>query len=186
MVVAFAAWVTAVPALAQSNVPKTPPPVISPTLPMTAPAPAPSPVPAPQVVLPPTAPAPAIAVPAVQPAAQAPKAAPAAKPIAQPPANAATSPPAAPTPAVSKTKTTAVSGKSCTRLPLSDIQFGRENTIKVAREKLEEYAQKVAKEKGWKNGYTRSNETATCEDYLWLPIGGQEYKCLVAATFCSK
>ena len=76
--------------------------------------------------------------------------------------------------------------RECTRLPLSDIQFGRENTITVARGKLEEYAQKVAKEKGWKNGYTRSAETATCEDYLWLPIGGQEYKCLVTATFCRK
>ena len=76
-------------------------------------------------------------------------------------------------------------GRNCTRLPLSDIQFGREYTIKVAREKLEEYAQKVAKQKGWK-GFTRSAETATCEDYLWLPVGGQEYKCLVTATFCQK
>ncbi len=104
--------------------------------------------------------------------------------------------PPAPPPAASKTsaanasKPAAVAksapiGKACTRLPLSDIQFGRENTIKVAREKLEAYAQKVAKEKGWK-GYTRSAETATCEDYLWLPLGGQEYKCLVTATFCAK
>lgn len=76
--------------------------------------------------------------------------------------------------------------RACMRLPLSDIQFGREHTIKVAREKLEEYAQKEAAKRGWKNGYTRSAETATCEDYLWLPIGGQEYKCLVTATFCQK
>ncbi|HRK20139.1 MAG TPA: hypothetical protein PK970_14385, partial [Hyphomicrobiaceae bacterium] len=67
-----------------------------------------------------------------------------------------------------------------------DIQFGREYTIQVAREKLEDYARKEAARRGWKNGYTRSNETATCEDYLWLPIGGQEYKCLVTATFCQK
>ncbi len=76
--------------------------------------------------------------------------------------------------------------RECTRLPLSDIQFGREYTIKVARDKLEDYAKKVAKDKGWKNGYTRSAETASCEDYLWLPVGGQEYKCLVTATFCRK
>ncbi|MEQ1647763.1 MAG: hypothetical protein ABL898_04175 [Hyphomicrobiaceae bacterium] len=76
--------------------------------------------------------------------------------------------------------------RECTRLPLSDIQFGREYTIKIAREKLEDYAKKVAKDKGWKNGYTRSAEAATCEDYLWLPVGGQEYKCLVTATFCRK
>lgn len=76
--------------------------------------------------------------------------------------------------------------RACMRLPLSDIQFGREYTIQVAREKLEDYARKEATRRGWKNGYTRSNETATCEDYLWLPIGGQEYKCLVTATFCQK
>ena len=80
----------------------------------------------------------------------------------------------------------AAPGAACTRLPLSDIQFGRDNTIKVARGKLEEYAQKEAKRRGWTNGYTRSAETATCEDYLYLPLMGQEYKCLVTATFCKK
>ncbi len=197
------------PVLAQTVMPKSAPnipaPSIVPTLPMTAPAaptltpiqaaPAPS---APQVVLPPMSPPPAVAVPA--PAAPAPAAAqlptPAPRAVQTPPAAApavfpaaaaktAASPTPAPT-ATAKAKTAAPHGKSCTRLPLSDIQFGRENTIKVARDKLEDYAQKVAKEKGWKNGYTRSNETATCEDYLWLPIGGQEYKCLVTATFCAE
>lgn len=112
-----------------------------------------------------------------------------ATPTVQPNATAAT----AGTPVLAASTPYAVAGaakkpiaRECTRLPLSDIQFGREYTIKVAREKLEDYAQKVAKDKGWKNGYTRSAEAASCEDYLWLPVGGQEYKCLVTATFCRK
>ena len=93
---------------------------------------------------------------------------------------------AAPAPAAPAAAAPAAKASSCTRLPLSDIQFGRENTIKVARGKLEEYAQKEAKRRGWAGGYTRSAETATCEDYLFLPGLGQEYKCLVTATFCRK
>ena len=88
-------------------------------------------------------------------------------------------------PAAAKGAAAAAKGRECTRLPLSDIQFGREYTIKVAREKLEDYAQQETRRRGWK-GYTRSAETASCEDYLYLPIGGQEYKCLVTATFCRK
>lgn len=120
---------------------------------------------------------------AVTPAAKAAAPVEAAKSAPAPTVAAAATP--APSSAAAPAKKPAV-GRECTRLPLSDIQFGRENTITVARGKLEEYAQKVAKERGWKNGYTRANETATCEDYLWLPVGGQEYKCLVTATFCRK
>ena len=73
----------------------------------------------------------------------------------------------------------------CTRLPLSDIQIGREATIAAAREKLDDYAAKVAKQRGW-GATKKSAETVSCEDYLYLPILGQEYKCLVTATFCAK
>jgi hypothetical protein len=155
------------------------PPVAALPLPAAAVAPAPAlkaAAPAvPPVIASPTVPA----VKAIAPAPAAKAAAPVAKAAAVPPAATAVAPTA------KSAAKSAPAGKSCTRLPLSDIQFGRENTISVARGKLEEYAQKVAKEKGWK-GYTRSAETATCEDYLWLPIGGQEYKCLVTATYCSK
>jgi hypothetical protein len=184
---------TSAAALAQSTVPKTtdqiPPPAVLPTLPMTAPAvvvqsPA-APVAAPAAATP-TVPSvvPSPIVPAVKAAAPTPSA----KSIPPPAGKATAAPPTADAKAAPAAKTAAKSataGKACTRLPLSDIQFGRENTIKVAREKLEDYAKKVAQEKGWK-GYTRSAETATCEDYLWLPLGGQEYKCLVTATYCSK
>ena len=114
-----------------------------------------------------TAPADA-AAPAAQ--AQAPEAA-----LATPPA---TPPAAAPKPAAPKSR-------ECTRLPLSDIQAGKEKTIEVARLRLGEYAEKVAKQKGWKS-WDKSLETVTCEEYLWVPILGQEYKCLIAATFCKK
>lgn len=100
-----------------------------------------------------------------------------------PPNAASTATPSGPVPAAARSRS---APRACMRLPLSDIQFGREYTIQVAREKLEDYARKEAARRGWKNGFTRSNETATCEDYLWLPIGGQEYKCLVTATFCQK
>lgn len=71
----------------------------------------------------------------------------------------------------------------CTRLPLSDIQLGREETIASARLRLDEYAAVVAKKRGWK-GTKKSDETVQCENYLYLPLLGQEYKCLVTATFC--
>jgi hypothetical protein len=73
----------------------------------------------------------------------------------------------------------------CTRLPLSDIQVGREATIAAAREKLGDYAAKVAKQRGW-GAVKKSAETVSCEDYLYLPVIGQEYKCLVTATFCAQ
>jgi hypothetical protein len=78
----------------------------------------------------------------------------------------------------------AVPGQSrCTRLPLSDIKLGREETIASARFRLDEYAAAVAKKRGWR-GTKKSDETVSCADYLYLPLLGQEYKCLVTATFC--
>ncbi len=75
--------------------------------------------------------------------------------------------------------------RECTRLPLSDIQFGREKTIEVARLRLDEYIARVGKERKWKS-WDKSLETVSCEDYLFVPLMGQEYKCLVTATFCKK
>jgi hypothetical protein len=80
---------------------------------------------------------------------------------------------------------TASASKACTRLPLSDIQFGREQTIATARIRLDEYATEVARRRGWP-GFVKSAEVVSCEDYLFIPLLGQEYKCLVTATFCSK
>ena len=193
---------TSAAALAQSTVPKStdqiPPPAVLPTLPLTAPVTAPAAVAVP--VAPVVAPAAAVPAPpvaasplpaaAVVPAPALKAVAPAVPPVVASPTvpavkAVAPAPAAKAAPAAKSAVKSVPAGRSCTRLPLSDIQFGRENTIKVAREKLEDYAKKVAQEKGWK-GYTRSAETATCEDYLWLPIGGQEYKCLVTATYCSK
>ena len=76
-------------------------------------------------------------------------------------------------------------GRACTRLPLSDIQVGKEKTIEVARLRLDEYIAKVGKQRGWKT-WDKSQETVSCEDYLNVPFLGQEYKCLVTATFCRK
>ncbi len=81
--------------------------------------------------------------------------------------------------------TGAAKGRECTRLPLSDIQVGKEKTIEVARLRLDEYVAKVGKQKGW-NTWDKSQETIACEDYLFVPLLGQEYKCLVTATFCKK
>ena len=75
--------------------------------------------------------------------------------------------------------------RPCTRLPLSDIQFGKDKTIEVARLRLDEYIARVGKERGWKS-WDKSQETIACEDYLYLPFLGQEYKCFVTATFCKK
>jgi hypothetical protein len=76
-------------------------------------------------------------------------------------------------------------GKQCFRMTLSDIQVGREETIRSARQKLtDEYAPFAAKErklKGKLSGPT--NEAVRCEDYLWLPLIGQEYKCFLTATY---
>lgn len=79
----------------------------------------------------------------------------------------------------------AAKGRECTRLPLSDIQVGKEKTIEVARLRLDEYIAKVGKQKGWK-AWDKSLEAVSCEDYLFVPLLGQEYKCMVTATFCKK
>jgi len=97
------------------------------------------------------------------------------------PASVATTPPAVAAPPA---KIVAKS-RECTRLPLSDIQVGREKTIEVARLRLDEYIAKVAKEKKWKS-WDKSLETVACDEYLFVPLLGQEYKCLVTATFCKK
>jgi hypothetical protein len=106
-------------------------------------------------------------------------AAPAAASVAQPATQ-----PAAPPAAAAATKP-AAKARECTRLPLSDIQFGKEKTIEVARLRLDEYAATVGKQRGWKS-WDKSLETTSCEDYLFVPLIGQEYKCLVTATFCKK
>lgn len=76
----------------------------------------------------------------------------------------------------------------CTRLPLSDVAFGREAATNAAREKLAEYAVEVAKKRGWdvSRGLSKSNETVNCKLYLNLGPFGTEYRCLVTATFCTK
>lgn len=76
-------------------------------------------------------------------------------------------------------------GRECTRLPLSDIQVGKEKTIEVARLRLGEYMAKVGAKRGWKS-WDKSQETVTCDEYLFVPFLGQEYKCMVTATFCRK
>jgi hypothetical protein len=75
----------------------------------------------------------------------------------------------------------------CMRLPLSDIAFGEEATIKQAEMRLQEYAAKEQKKRGWRSGsLVKSNQTAKCDVYLVLPFAGTEYKCLVTATFCER
>ena len=93
----------------------------------------------------------------------------------------ATTPPAAP----NATKSAPAKPRECTRLPLSDIKGGKDNTIASARLRLDEYAAQVGQKKGWK-AWDKSQETVECNEFLWVPIIGQEYKCLVTATFCKK
>ena len=76
----------------------------------------------------------------------------------------------------------------CTRLPLSDVAFGREASTNAAREKLREYAAETLKKRGWSGtgALRKSNETVSCEVYLNLGPLGTEYQCLVTATFCAR
>ncbi|MEO0729533.1 MAG: hypothetical protein AAFY64_04015 [Pseudomonadota bacterium] len=85
--------------------------------------------------------------------------------------------------ATAKTPTLA---QSCTRLPLSDVAFGREAATNAARVKLEQYARDVGKTRGWPANarLRKSNETVSCSVYLNLGPLGTEYQCLVTATFC--
>jgi hypothetical protein len=105
--------------------------------------------------------------------------------LAQTPAPTATaSPPAAATAPAAPAK--AAVAQKCMRLPLSDIAVGRPETIAQAQLRLREYSEAEAKRRGWKGTLVKSAETASCEDYLYVPLLGQEYKCLVTATFCVK
>ena len=83
------------------------------------------------------------------------------------------------------TKPTPAKARECTRLPLSDIKGGKENTIASARLRLDEYIAQVGQKRGWKS-WDKSLETVECNEFLWVPIIGQEYKCKVTATFCKK
>jgi hypothetical protein len=94
-------------------------------------------------------------------------------------------PPAAPAAGAAPATVGAPKARECTRLPLSDIQVGKDKTVEVARLRLDEYVAKVGKQRGWKS-WDKSLETIVCEDYLYVPLLGQEYKCLVTATFCKK
>ena len=76
--------------------------------------------------------------------------------------------------------------RRCMRLPLSDIAVGRPETVALAQLRLGEYAVKEAKRRGWSGPFAKSDEVINCEDYLYLPLVGQEYKCFVTATFCVK
>ena len=102
-----------------------------------------------------------------------------------PPAAASAAPVAAAATAPKTAKTTPAKPRECTRLPLSDIKGGKENTIASARLRLDEYIAQVGQKKGWKS-WDKSLETVECDEFLWVPIIGQEYKCLVTATFCKK
>jgi hypothetical protein len=73
----------------------------------------------------------------------------------------------------------------CTRLPLSDIAFGKEATITQALGKLDDYAREVATKREWpSNDLVRSRVSSSCEVFLNLGPFGTEYKCLVTATYC--
>lgn len=76
---------------------------------------------------------------------------------------------------------------TCTRLPLSDVAFGKPAATEAAREKLREYAEVTLKKRGWSgNGELKSsNEKISCKVYLELGPLGTEYRCLVTATFCA-
>lgn len=75
----------------------------------------------------------------------------------------------------------------CTRLPLSDVAFGKPAATEAARVKLTEYAAATLKKRGWSGaGQLKSrNETVSCKLYLDLGPLGTEYRCLVTATFCA-
>ena len=75
----------------------------------------------------------------------------------------------------------------CTRLPLSDVAFGKPAATDAAREKLREYAGNTLKKRGWSGSgdLKSSNEKVSCEIYLNLGPLGTEYRCLVTATYCA-
>lgn len=122
----------------------------------------------------------AVALSTVGAAAQGTTTAPQAKPAAATPAPAS----AAPATTATKQVPAAATSRRCMRLPLSDIAVGRAETIAQAQLRLGEYSVAEAKRRGWPTTLVKSAETVQCEDYLYLPLVGQEYKCLVTATFC--
>jgi len=84
--------------------------------------------------------------------------------------------------------TGAASAEICTRLPLSDVAFGKPAATNAARAKLAEYAAQTLKKRGWsgKGALKSSNEKVSCKIYLDLGLLGTEYRCLVTATYCAK
>lgn len=82
---------------------------------------------------------------------------------------------------------TSVNAEMCTRLPLSDVAFGKPAATAAARAKLTEYATETLKKRGWSgSGQLRPrNESVSCEVFLNLGPLGTEYRCLVTATFCA-
>jgi hypothetical protein len=107
-----------------------------------------------------------------------------AAPVATPSSPAA--PPVVPLAASPIAKSPITKREECTRLPLSDIAFGRDATIAQARMRLGEYADKEAKKRGWPS-YSKAAESVSCEVYIdFGPLVGTEYKCLVTASFCRK
>ena len=82
----------------------------------------------------------------------------------------------------------AATAEVCTRLPLSDVAFGKPAATAAAREKLTEYAAEKLKQRGWSGAgpLKSSGEKVSCEVYLDLGPLGTEYRCLVTATFCGR
>ena len=82
---------------------------------------------------------------------------------------------------------TSVNAEMCTRLPLSDVAFGKPAATAAARAKLTEYATDTLRKRGWSgSGQLKPrNEKVSCEIYLNLGPLGTEYRCLVTATFCA-
>jgi hypothetical protein len=72
----------------------------------------------------------------------------------------------------------------CARLQFSETQFSRETATNAARTRLDDEAVATSKLRGWAS-YRKLGETATCDVALDLGFLGAQYKCLVAATFCS-
>ena len=75
----------------------------------------------------------------------------------------------------------------CTRLPLSDVAFGKPAATEAAREKLQEYASETLRKRGWSGAgeLKARNEKISCKLYLDLGPLGTEYRCLVTATYCA-
>jgi hypothetical protein len=82
---------------------------------------------------------------------------------------------------------TSARAEICTRLPLSDVAFGKPAATAAAREKLAEYAAETLKKRGWSGAgrLTSRNEKVSCTLYLDLGPLGTEYRCLVTATYCA-